>query len=342
MVRDFGTTEAGEQASVYELRNKNGMTVCISDYGAAVVSVRIPCRDGQVRDVVLGYDCARDYEAGGQSFGGTVGRVANRIGGARFTLNGKTYTLAENDNGNNLHSGPDTYNHRLWEVREADERHVALHLSSPDKDQGYPGALDVTVTYSLNGENALEIRYEAAAEADTIVNLTNHSYFNLNGHDSGDILEQELWLDAEAYTRADEESIPTGEIVSVEGTPMDFRVRKTIGRDIGADYEALDFAGGYDHNWVLGGDGFRRTGEFSCRESGIRMQIFTDLPGMQVYSGNFLDRERGKAGAVYGKHQGICFETQYFPDAVNKDNFESPVVRAGGQFESVTSYKFEF
>lgn len=342
MTQDFGCTENGKKARLYELKNENGMTVCISDYGASIVSVRMPGRDGRIRDVVLGYDCARDYEAGGQSLGATVGRVANRIGGASFTLNGKTYTLARNDNGNNLHSGPDVYNHRFWEVTEADDTHIALHLFSPDKDQGYPGGLDITVTYSLTSENALEIRYEAAADADTIVNLTNHSYFNLNGHDSGDILGQELWVDADAYTRADKEFIPTGEMVSVDGTPMDFRVKKPVGQEIGEDYEALNFAGGYDHNWVLKGEGFRKAGEFSCRESGITMNIFTDMPGMQVYSGNFLEAEHGKNGAVYKKHQGICFETQYFPDAVNKDNFKSPVVRAGEKFASVTAYVFEF
>ena len=342
MVRDFGITEKGEKASLYELRNANGMTVCVSDYGAAVVSVYVPGRDGQVKDVVLGYDCARDYEAGGQSFGATVGRVANRIGGAQFTLNGQTYALVKNDNGNNLHSGPDTYNHRLWEVKEADDRHVVLHLFSPDGDQGYPGSLDITVAYSLDEGNELRIHYEAAADADTVVNMTNHSYFNLNGHDSGDVLEQELWLEADAYTRADEESIPTGEMVDVVGTPMDFRARKPVGRDIQADYEALNLAGGYDHNWVLNGGGFRKVGGFSCEESGIGMDIYTDMPGMQVYSGNFLDRERGKEGALYGKHQGICFETQYFPDAVNKDNFESPIVRAKEKAVSDTSYIFSF
>lgn len=342
MVRDFGITEKGEKTNLYELKNANGMTVCVTDYGAAVVSVYVPGQDGRVRDVVLGYDCARDYEAGGQSLGATVGRVANRIGGARFTLNSQTYTLVQNDNGNNLHSGPDVYNHRLWDVKEADERHIVLHLFSPDGDQGYPGSLDITVTYSLDEGNGLRIHYEAEAEADTIVNMTNHSYFNLNGHDSGDVLEQELWLGADAYTRADEESIPTGEIVDVAGTPMDFRARKPVGRDIQADYEALNYAGGYDHNWVLNEGGFRKVGGFSCEESGIGMDIYTDMPGIQVYSGNFLDRERGKEGALYGKHQGICFETQYFPDAVNKDNFVSPIVRGKEKAVSDTSYVFSF
>lgn len=340
MVRDFGVTAKGEETKLYVLENRNGMKVSVSDYGATLVQILVPDKDGTLRDVVLGFDDAEGYEASDKFFGATVGRIANRIGGAEFKLNGKTYSLVKNDNDNNLHSGPDFYSKRMWEVKEADDGHVVFSLHSPDGDQGYPGALDVEVTYMLTEDNEVKLYYHAVPESDTIINMTNHSYFNLDGHAAGDILDHEVYLDADAYTRADEQSIPTGEITAVDNTPMDFRVKKTIGRDIEADYEALRFGGGYDHNWVLNGTGSRKIGELSSRASGIAMDIYTDLPGVQIYSGNFLIEEPGKEQAVYKKRQAVCFETQYFPDAVNKDGFEGPVVKAGETYQTVTAYKF--
>lgn len=340
MAQEFGITSKGEAAKLFRLKNKKGMTAAVSDYGASLVEVCVPDRNGKLTDVVLGYDDVSGYETGSQSIGATVGRIANRIKGAEFTLNGKVYKLAQNDNGNNLHSGPDVYNHRLWGVKEADDNRVVFTLSSPDNDQGYPGEVEIEVSYTLTEENEIKIHYYAVPKEDTIINMTNHSYFNLAGHDAGDILNQELKLYADAYTEADEESIPTGEILSVKGTPMDFRTKKAVGRDIEEAYEALLFGGGYDHNWVLNNDGYCKVGEFTCCENGITMEIYTDLPGIQVYSGNFLDGERGKEGAVYRKRQGICFETQYFPDAIHKDNFEGPVVKAGEVYETVTAYRF--
>ncbi len=340
MTETFGKTSAGWETTRYTLENKNGMRIAVTDYGATLVKVLVPDRNGKPVDVVLGYDDAAGYEAGDKFFGATVGRVANRIGGAAFELNGKTYQLDKNDNGNNLHSGMDFYSKRMWKVTEYGQDHITLVLHSPDGDQGYPGEIDITVTYTLTEDNEVKIHYHAVPKADTLINMTNHSYFNLAGQSSGTILDQKVWIGAEAYTEADAQSIPTGEITPVEGTPMDFREEKPIGRDIEEAYQALRFGGGYDHNWVLDGSGFRKVASLSCETSGISMEVYTDLPGMQLYCGNFLEGDIGKGGYAYGKRSGVCFETQYFPDAVHKENFVGPVVRAGETYDTVTSYQF--
>lgn len=338
--RFFGKTKHGEDTALYTFRNKNGMVMAVTDYGATLHTLLIPDGNGNHRDVVLGYDDPSGYERPtGTYFGAAVGRNANRIGGAAFTLNGQRYPLPDNDNGNSLHSGPDGYSYRLWNVKHVGPQSITLSLHSPDGDQGYPGAVDVEVTYDLTDDNMVRIRYQATPDADTVVNLTNHSYFNLNGHDSGSILGHEVWLDADCFTPADAASIPTGEIRSVEGTPMDFRVKKEIGRDIGADYEPLIFGRGYDHNWCLNNGGkFAKVAE--CEAGGITMEVLTDLPGVQVYTGNFLIEEPGKNGAVYYHRQGICFETQYYPDGVNHANFPSPICPAGKTWCSTTEYRF--
>ncbi len=342
MKSNFGFTTKGEQASLYTLKNQSGMEIAVSDYGAVLVKVLVPDKEGKKVDVVLGYDDVKGYEAGTLYFGATVGRVANRIGGGAFELNGKTYALTQNDNKNTLHGGTDYYDKRMWRVEEADESHVSLVLRSPDGDQGFPADVDIHVTYTLTEENEVKLHYYAAPKGDTLLNLTNHSYFNLSGHGSGTILEQEVVICADAYTRADKESIPTGELVSVEGTPMDFRKRKPIGREIDADYEALVFGQGYDHNWVIDGRGSRQAAAMYSEKTGIEMKVYTDLPGMQFYTGNFIERETGKEGAVYGKRQAACFETQYFPDAVHKEEFEGPVVREGETYDTVTTYQFSW
>lgn len=340
MVSDFGMTSKGEKAKRYTIKNSNGLTAVVTDYGAALVQLLVPDREGTVQDVVLGYDDLRGYEAGDKYFGATVGRVANRIGRASFELNGKTYQLTQNDHQNSLHGGRDYYNQRMWEVEEADDSHVTFLLHSGDGDQGYPGDVDIHVSYALTDENELRIHYRAVPESDTLLNLTNHSYFNLAGHASGTVLEQQVIIDADAYTRADAESIPTGEIVPVEGTPMDFRVSKPIGQDIEMDYEALILGGGYDHNWVLNGSGYRKVAEMSAEATGIQMEVYTDLPGIQFYTANFLTHEPGKEGAAYDKRAAACFETQYFPDAVHKEHFQGPVVKAGEVYDTVTAYRF--
>ena len=342
MKRDFGTTAKGEQAFLYTLKNKNGMEIAVSDYGAVLVKVLIPDKAGNLVDVVLGYDDVNGYEAGTLYFGATVGRVANRIGGGSFELNGKTYMLTQNDNKNTLHGGTPYYDKRMWMVEEADEGHVSLALHSPDGDQGFPGAVEIHVTYTLTEENEVKLHYHAVPKEDTLLNLTNHSYFNLSGHASFDVLGQEAMICADAYTRADAESIPTGELVPVDGTPMDFRTMKPIGREIGTDYEALVLGQGYDHNWALRGKGYRQAAAMYSEQTGIEMKVYTDLPGMQFYTGNFIERENGKGGAIYGKRQGACFETQFFPDAVHKEQFEGPVVKAGEAYDTVTVYQFSW
>lgn len=340
MRSDFGTTSKGENASLYTMKNKNGMTAAVSDYGAVLVKVLVPDRDGNMQDVVLGYDDVGGYESGTLYFGATVGRVANRIGGGAFELNGKTYALTQNDGWNTLHGGKDYYDKRMWEVREADDSHVTLMLHSPDGDQGFPGEVEILVTYTLTDENEIKICYHAVPAEDTLMNLTNHSYFNLSGHASGLVLDQEVMICADAYTEADAQSIPTGRVIPVQDTPMDFRERKPIGQEIGADYQALVFGQGYDHNWVLNGSGYRQAAAMYSAQTGIEMKVYTDLPGMQFYTSNFIVQENGKEGEVYRKRQAACFESQYFPDAVHKEQFEGPVVRAGESYDTVTVYQF--
>lgn len=339
-MRTLGMTTNGEETKVYVLKNTKGMQAEVSNLGATIVSLDVPDKDGNVVDVVLGFDTALEYEESTTFLGSAVGRIANRVGNAKFTLNGKEYKMTANDNANNLHSGPNCWKDRIWNVKSVSDSEIVFLLHSPDGDQGIPGSLDMEITYTLTEDNELRIHYYGVPEADTVINMTNHSYFNLNGHASGNILDQEVMINADNYTYANEESIVTGEIVSVEGTPMDFRVKKAIGKDINEEYEALIFGKGYDHNWCLNGTGFRKVAEMSAKESGITMEVYTDKPGVQMYSGNFLNGERGKGGVNYKMRQGVCFETQLYPNAVNIEHFQSPIIRAGEVYESTTTYKF--
>lgn len=339
--KEFGKTKDRRAASLYTISNSRGMELSVTDYGAAIVSLLVPDRETNPVDVVLGYDDAGGYETGGVFFGAVVGRNANRIGGASFELNGVSYALEKNENGNNLHSGTDYYSKRIWEVEKEDNDSITFLLHSPDKDQGYPGNLDIRVTYELTEDNGVQIKYHAVPDQDTIVNMTNHSYFNLNGHRSGQILNHQIMIDGDYFTKTDAESIPTGEIAEVSGTPMDFRSFKAIGEGIDADYEAIRLGQGYDHNWVLKNNGkFAKVAEAVGDVSGITMEVWTDMPGVQVYTGNFLGQEQGKTGAVYTRRSAVCFETQYFPDAIHHDHFAGPVCRAGERYETVTKYRF--
>lgn len=340
MTHSFGMTSKGEEARLFTIQNDKGMEIKVSDYGATLVQVRVPDKEGRLLDVVLGYDDVQGYEAGNAFFGATIGRVANRIGNGEFRLGGRTYELTRNDGQNTLHGGRDFYNKRIWKTGEAQEDHVEFLMDSPSGDQGFPGNVKISVTYTLTKDNEVKIHYRAVPDADTLMNLTNHSYFNLSGHASGTVLDQEVMLYADAYARADSQSIPTGEIVPVSGTPMDFRQLKPVGAEIEEAYEALEFGKGYDHNWVLNGNGYRKAAFMRSKESGIAMEVYTDLPGMQFYTANFVDHEKGKAGAVYNMRQAACFETQYFPDAVHKDHFEGPEVKAGEVYETTTAYRF--
>ena len=340
--RSFGKNKKGEAATLYTFRNENGMVMEVSDFGATLYALLVPDGKGNLVDVVLGYDDPSGYEGpSGTFFGATVGRNANRIGKARFALNNKEYCLNANDGRNNLHSGFAFYNHRIWKVKSICGNAITFSLHSPDGDQGYPGALDLDVTYTLRDDNGVQIDYLGLPEQDTIINVTNHSYFNLNGHDSGSIEKHRVWVDADYYTRGDAESIPTGELVRVEDTPMDFRTEKEVGRDIGEPYEALIFGKGYDHNWCLNNGGkFAKVASLAGDRSGISMEVYTDLPGVQIYSGNFLTEEPGKLGVVYRHRAGICFETQVYPDAPNHENFPTSVYPGGSEYRSTTVYKF--
>ncbi len=340
-IREFGSTAKYESTKLYTLTNEKGMSLAVTDFGATLVSLQVPDNGGTLRDVVLGYDDAAGYEKGGVFFGATVGRNANRIAKASFELNGVTYKLDQNDNGNNLHSGFDFTHLRRWDVKEGADDHITFSLYSKDGDQGYPGNVELNVTYELTEDNEIRCIYDATPDQDTILNMTNHSYFNLEGHDSGDVLAHTVVIDADYYTRADAASIPTGELTPVEGTPMDFRNGRVVGDDIDAEYEALQFGQGYDHNWALNNkEKYKKVAQLRAPKSGIVMDVYTDLPGMQLYSGNFIVREQGKSGAVYTRRQGICFETQYFPDAIHKEQFAGPVCRAGEKYHTMTAYRF--
>ena len=342
----FGCMQDGREVYKYTLTNKNGVSASFITLGGVWVSMMVPDRDGKLADVVLGYDDLESYRKNPPHFGAPIGRNANRIGGAVITLGGKDYKLEANNGPNNLHSGPDFYHDRLWDcaaLESAEGSRLDFSLESPDGDQGYPGNARITVSYTLKGDNSLELEYRMVSDAETVANFTNHSYFNLAGHDSGDVMKQEVWLNATKYTPADAVSIPTGEIVPVAGTPMDFTEMKPIGRDIGEDFEALILGKGYDHNWVLD----HPAGELSLAAkaydpaSGRVMETYTDLPGIQFYTANFLNGELpGKGGATYGPRNAFCFETQYYPDAVHKPQFPSPVLKAGEEYHTVTVYRF--
>ena len=342
----FGTMPDGTEVYRYTLINKNKVSASFITLGGVWVSMVVPDKDGIPGDVVLGYDDLDSYRKNPPHFGAPVGRNANRIKGAVLTIGGKDYPLAANDGPNNLHSGPDRYHDRVWEgsASETDKgSRLDFYLESPDGDQGYPGNAKITVSYTLTDEDSLVLDYHMVCDADTVANFTNHSYFNLAGHASGNVLDQQVWLNAGHYTPADQVSIPTGEIAPVAGTPMDFTEMKPIGRDIDQDFEALVFGKGYDHNWVLD----HPKGELALAAkamdpaSGRVMECYTDLPGIQFYTANFLtDELPGKGGAHYDYRHAFCFETQYYPDAVHKPDFPSPILKAGQEYKTTTIYKF--
>ena len=343
----FGTLENGAKLTKYILTNEHGLKASFTDLGAIWLEMYVPDKNGKFSDVVLGFDAPEKYLDQDVHFGEIVGRNANRIGNATCTIDGITYALVINDNGvNNLHSGPDFLRNRIWdaEVSETEEgTKITFSLFSPDGDQNYPGNADIRVSYTLTNDDALRIDYHMTCDEDTIANFTNHAYFNLAGQESGSAMNQKVWIDADQFTIADQYSIPTGELVPVKGTPMDFTQFKTIADEIDADYEPLKFAKGYDHNWVLN----HKEGELSLaakakdEASGRIMEVYTDLPGIQFYTGNFLTSMEGKNGAVYNHRQGYCFETQYFPDAVNKPQFASPILKGGDIYQTTTIYQFK-
>ncbi len=339
----FGKTRSGEEIYRYWLENAKGMRAGIINYGAILVNLFVPDKDGNAVDVVLGYDALEPYFENGCFFGAVIGPNANRVGGASFELQGKRYQLQVNDGENNLHSSKELgYHKKVWKVSEKEDA-LVLSLEDEDGSMGFPGNKKIQVTYSLTEDNELKIQYEGESDKDTIINLTNHTYFNLTGHDKGTICDHVLTLKASAYTPVKPGSIPTGEIASVSGTPFDFTEAKKIGKEIDADNEQLQIPGGYDHNWVLDGpEGALR--EFAVVEepvSGRRMRAYTDLPGVQFYAGNFITKHTGKENATYGERDGLCLETQYFPDTANKPGFPSAVFGPERRYKSTTIYKFD-
>lgn len=339
----FGSIQSGKKATLYILENKNHTVVKVTDFGATLVSVLFADKEGVMKDMVLGYDDAASYEKGTSCFGATIGRNGNRIKDARFTIDGKEWVIEANENNNSLHSGKNGFNHLMWEMKESGDNYVTFYHYSPQEEQGFPGNMHVTVTYTLDDEDTVHITYHAKADADTVMNFTNHSYFNLAGHDSGVMLDQKLQLFADAYTPdEDSHSIPTGEIAPVAGTPMDFTTMKPIGQDINADFEQLHFTGGYDHNYVISDKPgtMRQMAKAECDASGIAMDAYTECCGVQLYAGNFIGTQTGKGGVTYGDRHGFCLESQFYPNAVNEKNFPSPVVPANTEYHSETKYHF--
>jgi len=341
----FGRYPDGREVTLFTMENDKGMEVAVSNLGAVIVKIVVPDVRGEKADVVLGFDSAESYMGNPSFFGAVIGPSANRIGNASFEIDGVEYHVDVNDNKNNLHSHMEKgYHKQLWKA-ETEAEGVRFSLEDADGNLGFPGNKCVTVEYNLGEDNSLRIHYHGTSDKRTILNLTNHTYFNLDGHDSGSIEDHELWLNASAYTPADAESIPTGEIVAVAGTPMDFTEPKRVGLNIDDAFEQLQFAGGYDHNWVI--DGWKDDGELrhfatvSAPKSGRIMKAYTTLPGMQFYAGNFIAKQTGKGGTDYGPRMGLCLETQYFPDSINKPAFPSCVFGEGREYDSVTVYRFE-
>ena len=338
--KPFGVTRAGGEAFLYTLQNDRGMRAVVSNYGAVLVSLVVPGPDGAPRDVVFGYDRLEDYERPG-FFGATVGRNANRIAGAAFTLDGKEYRLCDNDGGNNLHSDFQAGFHKqLWQARPLPDG-VLFSRLSPDGECGFPGNVQAQVSYRLLPGLALEIRYEAVSDRKTILNFTNHSFFNLAGHGAGSVLQHTLRLDADRFVEIGEGRIPTGRLLPVAGTPMDFTRPKAIGRDIEQDHRQLHLACGYDHTWALDTQAGspRRVARVEAPD-GMAMELSTDLPGVQFYTANFIRPQNGKGGAVYGPRGALCLETQYFPDNIHHPNFRQSVFSAGEPYRAQTVYRF--
>lgn len=350
----LGKTKNGKALISVEISNKNGMRAKTLNLGANLMELFVPNHAGETTDVVLGFQNVNDYEGNESFYGCTVARNANRIGGAAFDLNGRHYTLENNDNGNNLHSGSGTLAKKIWEIKQTKVNSVTFAYSSPDMDMGFPGAMEIEVTYELTDTDALVIRYRGISNQDTVFNPTNHSYFNLDGQTGESALDHYLTLDADYFTWANESSIPDGTIKSVKETPMDFTKAHTLGERIEKKYDQLQFAGGYDHNFILNQSQVAK--EFSTATHPVyfaaklennkqtrAMYVYTDTPGIQVYTGNYMNPDEiMKNGKHFVKRGAVALETQYFPNAVNVESFRSPILKAGENGESITVYQFDF
>jgi aldose 1-epimerase len=339
---DFGKTADGVAVRAFTLTNKNGGEVRVMTYGACLMSLKMPDRDGKLDDVVLGYDQLEDYLTVSRFFGMVVGRYANRIGGAHFVLNGVEYKLAPNDRGNTLHGGRRGFDKVVWTGSKIDDQTVELVYLSKDGEEGFPGNLTARVRYTLTDANELKLDYSATTDKDTVVNLSNHSFFNLAGQGKGDVLGHELMIDADSMTASDPRLIPTGQLVPVADTPFDFRQPHKIGERIKADDERIRSTRGYDQNFVLNKkDGLRLAASVYEPSSGRVMEVLTTQPAVQLYTGNGLDgRVKGKGGNAYPQYGGMCLETQHYPDSPNHPEFPTTTLKAGETFQSTTVYKF--
>ncbi|MBQ8813067.1 MAG: galactose mutarotase [Lachnospiraceae bacterium] len=340
----FGITKNGELAGRYRLENKAGLVVEVSDFGALVLAIRVPDRFGEIRDVVLGFDSLEEYYDTRTGFGAYVGRNCNRIADARVVIEGVEYWLDANNGVHNIHSGNDRSHTKSYEaaVGEREEaRFVEFTRTSPHMEQGFPGNLEQKIRYTLTENNEFIIDYVMVSDRTTVVNPTNHSYFNLSGHNRGNVLQHELEVYSDGFLLTSKSLIPTGEIATVEGTPMDFRRKKMVGEDINADYLPLQMAGGYDHNYVFANDGqLKKMAKLHSPESGISMEVYSDLCGLQLCSASFLKDIKGKNGAVYQGSAGLCLETQFYPNACKEPTFPSSILTAGKVFRSRTIYRF--
>lgn len=336
MTESFGKISTGEEARLYTI-SCGCVTAKVTNYGASLVSLYCPDREGKLSDVVLGYDNAAGYEKGTCFLGATVGRSANRLKGATFAIGQRTYHVADNENGNNLHSGPDVFHRRFWKMEETSDSHIVFSLRSPALDQGYPGNAEITVTYRLTPDGGLHIVYDAVSDEDTVFNMTNHAYFNLAGQEQHEqAMRQLLTIPGRHFCPDDAANIPTGELRCVDGTPMDFRAPKAIGRDIGCDYEPLQLQGGFDHNWEVF---CNPCAILQDEHSGRELAVYTDCPGIQVYAGNYLEGD-AKGGKTYPKRSGVALETQFYPDALHHPQWKQPIVKKGERYHSETVYRF--
>ena len=345
-ISDFGKFE-GKDVKLFSITNKNSITVKLTNYGAILVSLYVPDKDGKLDDVVLGFDNLEKYFTNDICyFGSTVGRNSNRIGNASFKLNGVTYNLDKNEkNKNNLHSGFNPYNKRLWDyIIDENLNSVSFNLISPDLDQGFPGEFNITVTYQLTDDNELKINYNGKSTKDTIANMTNHSYFNLSGNSSGTAMNHKLYINADRFLEVDNELIPTGNLIDVENTPLDFRKTKRIGDEIDTDFEQLKITGGYDHSFVINKqtNGIEKIAILSDEKSSRIMEVYTDAVAVQFYAGNFIENNKvvGKDNCIYKNRSGICLETGFYPNSMNNQNFPSPILKANEVYNTTTIYKF--
>lgn len=334
----------GKETKLFQLANKNGAKLYVTNYGARIVSLIVPSRDHILTDVVLGYDSLKSFQKKGEPFfGAIIGRYGNRIAKGKFSLAGNTYQLQLNDGVNTLHGGTDGFYAKVWDAKQLDGQHLEMSYFSKDGEAGYPSNVNVKVVYTLTDDNSVKIDYSATTDKETILNLTNHAYFNLNGEGDGSILDHKLHIDADGYTPVDQTLIPTGKIEPVKGTPFDFTTPKVIGKDIEAANEQLKSGKGYDHNFVLNkNDGSTPVASVRSFKTGIVMNVYTTEPGLQFYSGNFLtgaDKD-GKGGKSYPFRSAFCLETQHFPDSPNQPNFPSTVLKPGQTYTTSTTYKF--